>query len=89
MVKALDQDRETNSIFRVVLSYKLFIFDGGYTLGKVILICDKIGSGKYKLAKQINIVNNSKDIMLDLFGAELYYSEPKNMKNIDQKLKIM
>ncbi len=51
-------------------------------MGKVILVCGKIGSGKTtyanKLAKQINAVNISQDeIMLSLFDAELYYNEPK------------
>jgi len=50
-------------------------------MGKVILICGKIGSGKTayanKLAKQQNAVNISQDeLMLGLFGAELYYDEP-------------
>ena len=51
-------------------------------MGKVILICGKIGSGKTtyanKLAKQLNAVNISQDeLMLGLFGAELYYDEPE------------
>ena len=51
-------------------------------MGKVILICGKIGSGKTtyanKLAKQLNAVNISQDeLMLGLFSAELYYQEPK------------
>jgi len=51
-------------------------------LGKVILICGKTGSGKTtyanKLMKQLNAVNISQDeLMLGLFGAELYYSEPE------------
>ena len=51
-------------------------------MGKVILICGKIGSGKTtyadKLAKQLNAVNISQDeLMLGLFGAELYYNEPE------------
>jgi len=46
-------------------------------MGKVILICGKIGSGKTtyanKLMKEINAVNISHDeIMLGLFGADLY-----------------
>ena len=49
-------------------------------MGKVILICGKIGSGKTtyadKLAKQINAVNISQDeLMLGLFGAELYEND--------------
>ena len=51
-------------------------------MGKVILICGKIGSGKTtyanKLAKQLNAVNISQDeLMLGLFGAELYENEPE------------
>lgn len=51
-------------------------------MGKVILICGKIGSGKTtyanKLAKELNAVNISQDeLMLGLFGAELYYNEPE------------
>jgi len=51
-------------------------------MGKVILICGKIGSGKTtyanKLEKQLNAVNISQDeLMLGLFGAELYYNEPE------------
>jgi len=51
-------------------------------VGKVILICGKIGSGKTtyanKLEKQLNAVNISQDeLMLGLFGAELYYNEPE------------
>ena len=49
-------------------------------MGKVILICGKIGSGKTtyadKLAKEINAVNISQDeLMLGLFGAELYEND--------------
>ena len=51
-------------------------------MGKVILICGRIGSGKTtyakKLAKQINAVNISQDeLMLGLFGAEFYDKEPE------------
>ena len=54
-------------------------------MGKVILVCGKIGSGKTtyanKLVKQLNAVNISQDeLMLDLFGAELYYNEPEEYK---------
>ena len=67
------------------------IFNGGDTLGKVILICGKIGSGKStyanKLAKQINAVNISQDeLMLGLFGAELYYSEPQKYEEYCSKV---
>ncbi|MCL2773247.1 MAG: ATP-binding protein [Oscillospiraceae bacterium] len=49
-------------------------------MGKVILICGKIGSGKTtyadKLSEQLNAVNISQDeLMLDLFGAELYEND--------------
>jgi predicted kinase len=49
-------------------------------MGKVILICGKIGSGKttyaYKLAKQLNAVIITQDeLMYGLFGTELYYSD--------------
>jgi predicted kinase len=49
-------------------------------MGKVILICGKIGSGKTtyaeRLAKELNAVNISQDeLMLGLFGAELYSDE--------------
>jgi len=49
-------------------------------LGKVILICGKIGSGKTtyakKLAEELQAVNISQDeLMLGLFGAELYDDE--------------
>lgn len=72
-------------------SLELFIFDGGDILGKVILICGKIGSGKTtyanKLAKQINAVNISQDeLMLNLFGAGLYYSEPKKYEEYCSKV---
>jgi predicted kinase len=51
-------------------------------MGKVILVCGKIGSGKTTysnmLAKQLNAVNISQDeLMLGLFGAELYVNEPE------------
>lgn len=51
-------------------------------MGKVILVCGKIGSGKTTysnmLAKQLNAVNISQDeLMLELFGAELYVNEPE------------
>ena len=51
-------------------------------MGKVILICGKIGSGKTtyanELAKRVNAVNISQDeLMLGLFGAEFYRTEPK------------
>lgn len=54
-------------------------------MGKVILICGKIGSGKTtyanKLAKQLNAVNISQDeLMLSLFGPELYYNEPEKYR---------
>lgn len=60
-------------------------------MGKVILICGKIGSGKTtyanKLAKQINAVNISQDeLMLNLFGAGLYYSEPKKYEEYCSKV---
>ena len=50
-------------------------------MGKVILICGKIGSGKTvyakKLAEQLHAVNISQDeLMLGLFGPELYENEP-------------
>ncbi len=69
----------------------LLIGAGGDTLGRVILICGKIGSGKTtyanKLAKQINAVNISQDeLMLGLFGAELYYSEPKKYEEYCSKV---
>ena len=49
-------------------------------MGKVILICGKIGSGKttyaHKLAKQLNAVIMTQDeLMYGLFGTELYYSD--------------
>ena len=49
-------------------------------MGKVILICGKIGSGKTtyakKLAEELQAVNISQDeLMLGLFGAELYDNE--------------
>jgi len=52
------------------------------SLGKVILVCGKIGSGKttyaHKLAKQLNAVIFAQDeIMLGLFGAALYENEPE------------
>ena len=51
-------------------------------MGKVILICGKIGSGKTtyakKLAKERNAVIITQDeFMLGLFGAELYKKEPE------------
>lgn len=51
-------------------------------MGKVILICGKIGSGKStyakQLAQQLNAVNISQDeLMLGLFGAEMYGEEPE------------
>lgn len=51
-------------------------------MGKVILICGKIGSGKTvyanRLAKELNAINISQDeLMLGLFGAELYHNEPE------------
>ena len=60
-------------------------------MGKVILICGKIGSGKTsyanKLTKQINAVNISQDeIMLSLFGAELYYNQPKKYQKYSSEV---
>ena len=51
-------------------------------MGKVILICGKIGSGKTTyaraLAERTKAVNISQDeLMLGLFGAELYQTEPE------------
>lgn len=51
-------------------------------MGKVILVCGKIGSGKTtyanNLSRQLNAVNISQDeLMLSLFGADLYYNEPE------------
>lgn len=51
-------------------------------MGKVILICGKIGSGKTayanKLAKQLNAVIITQDeIMYGLFSTELYHSNQK------------
>lgn len=51
-------------------------------MGKVILICGKIGSGKTtyanRLADQMNAVIITQDeLMLGIFGAELYEEEPE------------
>jgi len=51
-------------------------------MGKVILICGKIGSGKTtyakKLAEQLNAVIITQDeLMYGLFGTELYYNDQK------------
>ena len=51
-------------------------------MGKVILICGKIGSGKTtyanKLAKEINaVIFSHDDIILPLFGPELYQNDPE------------
>lgn len=52
-------------------------------MGRVILICGKIGSGKTtyaeKLAKEENAVIITQDeLMLELFGAELYTDDRKS-----------
>ena len=49
-------------------------------MGKVILVCGKVGSGKTtyakKLAEQLNAVIITQDeLMYGLFGSELYYSD--------------
>ncbi|MFI3325208.1 MAG: ATP-binding protein [Clostridia bacterium] len=49
-------------------------------MGKVIIICGKIGSGKStyanKLVKELNAVNISQDeLMIDLFGVDLYFEQ--------------
>ena len=60
-------------------------------MGKVILICGKIGSGKTtyakKLAEQLNAVNISQDeLMLSLFGPEIYYNEPEKYRKYCSKV---
>ena len=60
-------------------------------MGKVILICGKIGSGKTtyakKLAEELQAVNISQDeLMLGLFGAELYNNEPDEYEKYSSKV---
>jgi len=55
-------------------------------VGKVILVCGKIGSGKttyaHKLAKKLGAVIITQDeLMYGLFGAELYHSDREKYYN--------